>query len=221
MRELTHMLDERMKSVVVHLEDARWEPLLNDLEWLAPTYESEEKVALVSRVQRQKISLMRSTILSRKIPRWPRRSRQGGGASRGAWPSGNPNQLTAIALHRAGFGRATVGENRSRPVRTAGVNRDTGTPDPFRAGSCHSAEIPVAGQGHGFVLSPNIRPAVYGCWYVAVWFLLNHFSDYKVATMTVAALPVLGVFSFHYWLNASEVFDPCARNLNSFSTPSA
>ena len=45
----------------------------------------------------------------------------------------------------------------------------------------------------------------YGCWYVAVWFLLNHFSGYKVATMTVAALPVLGVFSFHYWLNASEV----------------
>ena len=45
----------------------------------------------------------------------------------------------------------------------------------------------------------------YGCWYVAVWFLLNHFSGYKVAIMTVAALPILGVFSFHYWLNASEV----------------
>ena len=54
MRELTYALDERIKSVVVHLEDARWEPLLNDLEWLAPTYESEEKVALVSRVQRRK-----------------------------------------------------------------------------------------------------------------------------------------------------------------------
>ena len=54
MRELTHTLDERIKSVVVHLEDARWEPLLNDLEWLAPTYESEEKVALVSLVQRRK-----------------------------------------------------------------------------------------------------------------------------------------------------------------------
>ena len=38
-----------------------------------------------------------------------------------------------------------------------------------------------------------------------MWFLLNHFSGYKVATVTVAALPVLGVFSFHYWLNASEV----------------
>ena len=40
---------------------------------------------------------------------------------------------------------------------------------------------------------------------MAVWFLLNHFSGYKVAIMTVAALPILGVFSFHYWLNASEV----------------
>ncbi len=45
----------------------------------------------------------------------------------------------------------------------------------------------------------------YGCWYLAVWLLLWYFVDYRIATLTVVLLPLLGVFSFHYWLNASEV----------------
>ena len=51
MRELTNMLDERLKSVIVHLDDPRWEPLLDKLEWLAPDYKDKEKVANVSSVQ--------------------------------------------------------------------------------------------------------------------------------------------------------------------------
>ena len=45
----------------------------------------------------------------------------------------------------------------------------------------------------------------YSCWYVTVWLLLNHYYDYKIA-MVVVLMPFLGIYSFHYWLNAAEVF---------------
>ena len=206
MRELTHTLDERIKSVVVHLEDTRWEPLLNDLEWLAPTYESEEKVALVSRVQRRKN-------LADAI---------------NYFESENPELAEAItarvaahheALGQAGIrinspllrytGLALAGRQLVKTVRVLfGLPALIGTLAhliPFVLVRVTAPRFQLPGRATVSFYRLIFGLPFYGCWYVTVWFLLNHFSGYKVATMTVAALPVLGVFSFHYWLNASEV----------------
>ncbi len=46
----------------------------------------------------------------------------------------------------------------------------------------------------------------YGVWYVAAWFALHQFTHAKIATASVVAMPLIGVFSFHYWINAGVVW---------------
>ena len=206
MRELTHTLDERIKSVVIHLEDARWEPMLNDLEWLAPTYESEDKVALVARVQRRKnladaINYFESNDAKRA------------------------EQITAkVSAHHEALGQAGIRINSpllshsgwaliwrqvAKTVRVlCGLPALIGTMAhliPFVLVRVIAPRFQLPGKATVSFYRLIFGLPFYGCWYVVVWLLLSQFSDYKIATMTVAALPVLGVFSFHYWLNASEV----------------
>ena len=45
----------------------------------------------------------------------------------------------------------------------------------------------------------------YGAWYVAAWFALHHYTDAIIATVSVVAMPMLGIFAFHYWINAGIV----------------
>jgi peptidoglycan biosynthesis protein MviN/MurJ (putative lipid II flippase) len=46
----------------------------------------------------------------------------------------------------------------------------------------------------------------YGVWYVAAWFALHHYTDATIATASVVAIPLIGIFAFHYWINAGEVW---------------
>jgi len=46
----------------------------------------------------------------------------------------------------------------------------------------------------------------YGAWYVVSWFALRHYSDAMIATASVVAMPLLGIFTFHYWINARVVW---------------
>ena len=46
----------------------------------------------------------------------------------------------------------------------------------------------------------------YGIWYLASWFALHQYTGSKIATVAVAAMPLIGVFAFHYWINAGVVW---------------
>jgi len=46
----------------------------------------------------------------------------------------------------------------------------------------------------------------YGVWYVAAWFALHQYTDAKIATASVVPMPLIGVFAFHYWINAGVVW---------------
>ena len=46
----------------------------------------------------------------------------------------------------------------------------------------------------------------YGVWYVAAWFALYQYTDAKIATAAVVAMPLIGIFAFHYWINAAVVW---------------
>ena len=206
MRDLTNKLDELIKSMVVHLDDARWEPLLNDLEWLAPVYQSEEKVALVANVQRRKN-------LADAINHFE---------------SHNPEKTEEItakvaahheALDQAGIrissplllqtGSALIWGQIAKIMRVMfGLPALIGTLVhliPFLLVRVTAPRFQLNGKTTVSFYRLIFGLPYYGCWYLAVCFLLWYFVDYRIATLTVVLLPLLGVFSFHYWLNASEV----------------
>jgi cell division protein FtsB len=41
---------------------------------------------------------------------------------------------------------------------------------------------------------------------VAAWFALNQYRDAIIATVSVAAMLLIGIFAFHYWINARVVW---------------
>ena len=46
----------------------------------------------------------------------------------------------------------------------------------------------------------------YGVWYVAAWIALLQYTNAKIATASVVAMPLIGIFAFHYWINAGVVW---------------
>ena len=45
---------------------------------------------------------------------------------------------------------------------------------------------------------------------MAAWFALHRYTDGKIATeiatVSVLAMPLIGIFAFHYWINAGVVW---------------
>ena len=206
MRELTNMLDERLKSVIVHLDDARWEPLLNNLEWLAPDFKDKEKSAIVSRIQRRKNIADAINYFESKDP------------------SRAEAITTKVAEHNKALEKEGIRIN-SPLLKYSGMVlalRQTlkilrvifGVPAligtllhliPFLLVRITSPKFQLPGKATISFYRLIFGLPFYGCWYVVVWFLMKHYFDYKIA-MVVAVLPFLGIYSFHYWLNATEVF---------------
>ena len=207
MRQLTIMLDERIKAVVVHLDDARWSPLLDSLEWLAPVYGSADKVRAVSRVQRRKNIAETINYFESKDPELA-------------------EVLTAeVVAHQKALNQAGVRIN-------SPVFQYTGTAlfwrfafKIYRVAFGLPALIGTLLHLIPFVLVRLISPKFegigktttslyrilvglpfYGVWYVAVWFALHHYINAKIATALVVVMPLIGIFAFHYWINAGVVW---------------
>ncbi|MBC8244374.1 MAG: 1-acyl-sn-glycerol-3-phosphate acyltransferase [Verrucomicrobia bacterium] len=207
MRQLTLTLDERLKAVVVHLDDARWEPLLDDLEWLAPVYASADKVRAVSRVQRRKNIAEAINYFESKNPE-------------------RAEAVTArVAAHHEALGQAGV--RISSPVfqhtgmalflRMAlkfwrvlfGVPALVGTLlhlVPFALVRLIAPRFEGVGRTTTSLYRILVGLPFYGAWYVAAWFALRHYTDTTIATVSVVAMPLLGIFTFHYWINAGVVW---------------
>ena len=207
MRQLTLALDERLKAVVVHLDDARWEPLLDDLEWLAPVYASADKVRAVSRVQRRKNIAEAINYFESKNPE-------------------RAEAVTArVAAHHEALGQAGV--RISSPVfqhtgmalflRMAlkfwrvlfGVPALVGTLlhlVPFALVRLIAPRFEGVGRTTTSLYRILVGLPFYGAWYVAAWFALRHYTDATIATVSVVAMPLLGIFTFHYWINAGVVW---------------
>ena len=207
MRQLTVALDERLKAVVVHLDDARWEPLLDDLEWLAPVYASAEKVRAVSRVQRRKNIAEAINYFEAKDPE-------------------RAEAITAqVAAHHEALGQAGVRID-SPIFQYAGMMLFWcmtlkmcrvlfGVPAllgtllhlvPFALVRAVAPRFEGIGKTTTSLYRILVGLPFYGAWYVGSWFALRHYSDATIATASVVAMPLLGIFTFHYWINAGVVW---------------
>ena len=207
MRQLTIALDERLKGVVVHLDDERWEPLLDELEWLAPAYTSDDKVPSVSRVQRRKNIAEAINYFKSKDPE-------------------RAEAITAkVAAHQEALGRAGVRIN-SPVFQYAGASLFWRFAFKiYRVAFALPALIGTLLHLIPFILVRLISPRFegigktttslyrilvglpfYGIWYVVAWFALHRYSGAQIATLSVLAMPLVGIFAFHYWINAGVVW---------------
>ncbi|MDP6794990.1 MAG: 1-acyl-sn-glycerol-3-phosphate acyltransferase [Verrucomicrobiota bacterium] len=207
MRQLTLVLDERLKAVVVHLDDARWEPLLDDLEWLAPVYASTDKVRAVSRVQRRKNIAEAINYFESKDPE-------------------KAEAVTIrVAAHHETLGQAGLRINSPvfQHIGMALLWRMTlkfwrvlfGVPAlvgtllhliPFALVRLIAPRFEGIGKTTTSLYRILLGLPFYGAWYVAAWLALHHYTDAIVATISVVAMPLIGIFAFHYWINAGVVW---------------
>ena len=86
MRALTPEIDRRMKSVAIHLEDAKWEPLLEEVEGLLPAARGLHRVGLLQLRQRVAEAInhfhatdsARARAAAEKVETWAERRRASG-----------------------------------------------------------------------------------------------------------------------------------------------
>ena len=207
MRQLTIALDERLKAVVVHLDDARWGALLDDLEWLAPVYASADKVRAVSRMQRRKNIADAINYFETKDPE-------------------RAEALTAkVAAHHEALDQSGVRINSVVFQFTGaalfwrfafkiwrvlfGVPALIGTLlhlIPFGLVRLISPKFEGVGKTTTSLYRILVGLPFYAVWYVAAWFALHHYKDATIATASVVAMPLIGIFAFHYWINVGEVW---------------
>jgi hypothetical protein len=207
MRQLTIALDERLKAVVVHLDDARWGALLDDLEWLAPVYASADKVRAVSRMQRRKNIADAINYFETKDPE-------------------RAEALTAkVAAHHEALDQSGVRINSAVFQFTGaalfwrfafkiwrvlfGVPALIGTLlhlIPFGLVRLISPKFEGVGKTTTSLYRILVGLPFYAVWYVAAWFALHHYKDATIATASVVAMPLIGIFAFHYWINVGEVW---------------
>jgi len=207
MRQLTIALDERLKAVVVHLDDARWGALLDDLEWLAPVYASADKVRAVLRVQRRKNIADAINYFETKDPE-------------------RAEALTAkVAAHHEALDQSGVRINSAVFQFTGaalfwrfafkiwrvlfGVPALIGTLlnlIPFGLVRLISPRFEGVGKTTTSLYRILVGLPFYAVWYVAAWFALHHYKDATIATASVVAMPLIGIFAFHYWINVGEVW---------------
>jgi len=207
MRQLTLALDDRLKAVVVHLDDARWEPLLDDLELLAPVYASTDKVRAVSRVQRRKNIAEAINYFESKDPQKAEEVTTLVAAHHEALDQAGLRINSPVFQH---IGMALFWRMALKFWRVLfGVPALVGTLlhlIPFALVRLIAPRFEGIGRTTTSLYRILLGLPFYCAWYVSAWFAIHHYTDVIIATISVVAMPLLGIFAFHYWINAGVVW---------------
>ena len=193
-REITYEVDRRLKSVVVHLNEEKWEPFLADLEVLLPPPAEFARMPAAALRQRKRIADAMNFFLAED------RSRAEGMA-------------TAIEAHRAVLAAEGL-EIRSDVVRWHGrklfarVSRQivwlTLSFFPALAGMIHHI-FPVAAMRLIISLAPLrgrdtvalawilLALPILVIWYVLIWWWIADWSQPWIATLWTSLMPFAGV----------------------------
>lgn len=207
MRELTAEIDRRLKEIVVHLEDERWEPLLLDLEALVPA--GRER-------------------FSDPIARVRQRKRVADAMNHFAGADRARADATATAINEHRERAAACGLTVHSPIlRQRGLRFLLGLVwavarlafgvVPVLVGTLHHLVpfLVVRGvasklQAPGRMTTSLMRLAVglpaYGAWYALVWWWMAKWYFLPWVAWTWAGLmPFAGAFALGYWRNVRDV----------------
>jgi 1-acyl-sn-glycerol-3-phosphate acyltransferase len=203
MRSLTEEIDRRLKQVVVHLNEERWQPFLPELEVLLPPTADEAREPIATLRARKQLADAINFFFDTDRPR--------------AEVVG-----AAMEQHRAQL--AVAGLTVDSPVLRLGVTRLTLRllADTLRlliglvpalAGTLHHL-VPFAitrglvqlvkhpGRATLALNRLMIGLPVYGFWYAAVWWLLATRTQVWIAWLWTGLMPLAGVAALHYFWRA-------------------
>jgi 1-acyl-sn-glycerol-3-phosphate acyltransferase len=198
-RSLTEEIDRRLKHVVVHLNEERWQPFLHELEVLLPPAGGVADSPIAALRQRKRIADAMNHFLATDRPR-------------------AEAMAAAIEAHRNEL--AKEGLKMDSPVL-----RLTGLPLaarliketlrllpgllPALAGTVHHA-VPfwvtrgivrlIKHPGRATIAMNRLLLGlpIYGAWYVLVWWLLAGRAELWIAWLWTALMPLCGLQALHY-----------------------
>lgn len=199
LRQLTETIDQRLKQVVVHLNELRWQPLLADLETLLPPTDADVTDAIAGLRQRKRLADAMNHFLAAD----PLRA-----AATGENLECHHAELAALGL------RADAPVLRLRGGALAGQLARTTLgllPGllPAIAGTLHHL-VPFAltrtvvrlikypGRATIALNRLLIGLPVYALWYAFVWWLLAANTQPWIAWLWIALMPLCGLVALHY-----------------------
>ncbi len=198
-RSLTEEIDRRLKQVIIHLNEERWQPFLPELEVLLPSEGDQERDPIAALRQRKRFADAMNHLLATDRPR----------AEAAA---------TAIEKYRAQLTEA--GLTMDSPILSQGIARLTthlfketiglllGL-GPALAGTLHHL-IPFAltrgivnlvkHPGRATIAQNRLMLGLplYGIWYAVVWWLLASQTRGWIAWLWTGVMPLCGIAALHY-----------------------
>lgn len=220
MRQLTEEIDARLKRAVVHLNEERWQPFLNELEVLLPPVGDAVADPIAALRQRKVLADAINYFFRTDLAR---------AEAVGAALEQHRAQVTAAGL--------TV----ASPVLRLGLGRLTGRLlldtlrlslglVPALAGTLHHLLPFAITRGIVQLIKHPGRPTiaqnrlliglpVYALWYACVWWLLAKYTQPWIASLWTALMPLAGVVALHYtwrvrgawrawWQELQMIFQP-------------
>lgn len=203
MRRLTEEIDARLKRLVVHLAEERWQPFLPELEVLLPAEGSEANDSIAALRQRKRLADAVNHFLALERPR---------------------AEAMAAAIERQRAELSRVGLTLGSPVLRRGAGRLAWELLketlrlllgllPALAGVFHHlvpfaltrAIVPlVKNPGRTTVAQARLLLGlpIYGLWYAAIWWLLATRTQVWIACLWTALMPLAGIAALHYFWRA-------------------
>lgn len=219
---LTAEIDQRLKQIVIHLNEERWQPLLPELEALLPTEGELANDPIAVLHQRKHLADAMNHLLATDRPR----------AEAAA---------AAVAKHRTQLTEA--GLTMSSPILTQRMAKVTAHLFketiwlllgllPASAGALHhlvpftltrSLVHVVKHPGRATIAQNRLMIGLplYGIWYAAVWWLLASQTHARLAWLWTGLMPFCGIVALHYVWHLSYAGRAWSNELRMLARPKA
>jgi 1-acyl-sn-glycerol-3-phosphate acyltransferase len=203
MRALTGELEQRLKQVVVHLDEPQWEPFLNDLEDLVPPRDSAGLVAPLH--QRKRIAEAMNHFLAADRPRAEAIGQQIAAYRQAAQIEGV--RIDSPILKTQGWPAAWMLFCTWLWIILLFLPALVGTlfhVVPFTIVRAIAATVRPPGRTTVSLYLLAVGLPVYGLWYAACgWWMFGYFTTWFAATCLIL-MPFLGVLALAYWRSARK-----------------
>jgi len=198
-RSLTEEIDRRLKQVVIHLNEERWQPFLPELEILLPAEGDEARDPIAALHQRKRFADAMNHWLATDRPR---------------------AETVAAAIEKYRAQLTAAGLTMNSPILSEGSARATAHLlkatiglllglGPAAAGAVHHL-VPFAitrgivklvkHPGRATIAQNRLMIGLplYGIWYGAVWWLLASKTHVWLAWLWTGLMPLCGIAALHY-----------------------
>jgi len=199
MRLLTEEIDSRLKQLVIHLHEDRWQPMLDELDALLPAHAEAASDPIAKLHQRKRIADAINYFLITDRPRAEEMT---------AAIEEHRNRLAAFGLKMDSASVQLCGRALGWKLTKETLWLLPGLP-PFIAGTLHHL-VPflvtrgivrlIKHPGRGTIAQNRLMIGIpiYAIWYAAVWWFLNHHHGPWFAWIWTVLMPFAGTEALHY-----------------------